>query len=327
MHKTDAYNFFLWAQADAREFGFGTGFIVWITGFFLKLGAGYSLIFGLFSLMGFIGIMLNMATVKYFLGSVRKKSWVVLLFFLSPNLHYWTVALGKDAFIYLFISLFLYCHLTQSYLKWKIFAILIVFAIRPHVALIIMLGAIFANFTRGEIRPLKILSMSMWFFVLIMFALFSLEYLGLNNLSYDSYLDKVESRQGINNHGGGGIDTASYSSATKSMSYMFRPALVIDDTNNVNIFMAQVENAMLLWLFGWMLVKSTVNWAVVIKIDGYIFSLTVIIVGLLVLSSTLSNLGIAMRQKVMLYPFVLVAWLCLLRSNQLKAIIKKRTVV
>ena len=121
-----------------ETFGQGTTFIYFTLYPLVKfLGLTY---FGSFFVYSFFGLLGYYYLLKILIGisNVKFTKWFYLL--LLPNIHFWSVAIGKDSLIFFGISFLAYLYFFRK--KWflYIFPILLVAFIRLHVLFFILLA-------------------------------------------------------------------------------------------------------------------------------------------------------------------------------------------
>lgn len=299
------------------ELGLGTSFIVLLTRFlhnFLYLG-----FFDQFIIHGFIGYIGLLA----FAGAIRQAVWDKtktlkllgwLLVFL-PSVSFWTSGLGKDSISFMSIGLALWAALNFENRKFLLFfAIILMFVVRPHIAVVILIAFIFSLIFDKHVN----------IYSKIFFGIFSLtgaaivlpimlNYIGLqdaNDLSdVDSYIDK---RQSSNLSGGSSLDLTSMSLPTQMMTYLFRPLPF--EASTIFALLASLDNIILLvltiiGLFSFISKNSPSVESNRIFLWVYFF------ICLIVLAMTTANLGIAMRQKWMFVPVFIFLLLSIIGSK------------
>jgi len=227
--------------------------------------------------------------------------WVLLFL---PGVSFWTSAIGKDSLMFFLLSCLLYC-----LVSWRkggrlffVFSLLLalIFMIRPHIFLMVSFcygAAYFFSFSSAGKGKYLVL------FPLLSVAFFSLpmvlDYVGLAEVSFESAENYVEKRQSYNQEGGGAIDISSSGPFYALFSYMFRPLFY--DASNFLSLIASVENLIYLFVFisGLFMLKGRFS-KLTVELRFCVFLIAVF---WLVLGMTTSNLGIALRQKMMIFPF------------------------
>lgn len=302
------------------EFNFGTSFIVLLTRFFYNIfGLGYLDQFLIHGFIGYIGLLA-------FAGAIRQAIWNKtraikllgwLLVFL-PSVSFWTTGLGKDAISFFAIGLVLWAALNIDKRKILLFfAIITMFLVRPHIAVVILIAFIFSLVFDKRIN----------IYSKIFFGIFSisgaaiilpimLNYIGLSEASdlsdVDSYVDK---RQNSNLSGGSSLDISSMSLPMQMMTYLFRPLPF--EAHTLLALLASFDNLVLLILsiFG---LFSFLNKNRPSVESNRIFLWVYFFICLSVLAMTTANLGIAMRQKWMFVPVFIFLLLSIIGSKSKK---------
>lgn len=283
------------------DFSPGTRFIDSIT-YIIKssLDANYlntTLIFNIIGALGLVSLYLSLN--RYL--KVLPWYWGTILFL--PSLSYWSSAVGKDALSFLSICTLLYAVTTaRKKIPLYLIAVLLMMMVRPHVGFMMVASYIFYFIIHSKI-PLILKFLTLPILAGGTFALlnFATEYVGLDEASVSAVSEFYDNRQGINNHGGGGIDTSSMSLPLKIFSYMFRPLPF--EANSVITLIASIENSILLLLFIYLFYSSRSRLKLLI-IDKRLWLTTYIVLASIMLSYGLSNLGIAARQKWMFMPIL-----------------------
>lgn len=312
------------AVADNRSaiswfslFSAGAGFIRFIVypcvkifnlsylGTFLQFG-----IFGLIAYYYLIIIILKLIKAKY-IGKVSKR---MFYFLLMPNMHFWTCAIGKDSVIFLFIVILIYGFLFKKRIMLFLGAA-IIGIIRPHVFILILVGMTF-----GYLFLTKKVSISQKIFILlsaligIYFALpIFMQRLGLTELSVDSINGAIDKNLSYNQGRGSSVDMSDSNIIVKMLSYLFRPLFF--DAKNMLSLLASIEN--LFWIYMVFIVLKNIkkNLKSIHKLNivsPLIFSFLFVLIGL---SSVLNNIGIALREKSMLFPMLILLYFILTIRN------------
>lgn len=129
------------------------------------------------------------------------------------------------------------------------------------------------------------------------------EYVGVSDmtLSIDSLDEYIDRRQSYNMDGGSSIDISSMNMVMKVFSYLFRPLPF--EAHSVLALFSSLENLALmmfiLYSFKYFITSKD-------KLRGQYVLFIYSVVCLLVLSLTTANLGIAVRQKWMFMPCIIV---------------------
>lgn len=303
------YHDALYFEGDLTKiFTTGTKFILFISTVLVKLGLSYLSLMYFFSWLGFVGFVFAylffreniIINVKVF----KKYDLLTLLLFL-PNMHFWTVSLGKGSIIFMGLMVFIYA---LRFPQKRIVALLIggflVYMIRPHVMLFVLVGIMIGILTgKSRIGPVVrflIILASVGFLYLAQNSI-----LGVANLEdsenviadFDQFAEE-QSRRLVST--GSGVDMSNYPLPFKFFTFWFRP-LFIDSPGVLGIF-SSIENLIYLLLFAKILNRRFLSFIVkspyLVKTSFIIFILTSF-----ALTFVMSNLGIIMRQKSMVMYF------------------------
>lgn len=298
--------------------GVGTHAVIAFTSIFTGL-LGLSLlgVFLAFNIFGYIGLLA-------FAGALKAVTWdksrqlrlLALVIILLPSVSFWSSAIGKDAISFMATGLALWAAIN---LKQRgmlmIFAVLAMLFVRPHMAGMMVIGlsvafTLHAQVPLGRRLLLGLLSVG----AAVVIIPFGLEYAGVgDDNDVEALVSYVESRQGYNQQGGGGVDISSMSLPMQMFTYMFRP--LVFEARSVFQLAAAVDNIILgvLFLFGGMAIwkgrKSPVS-------DTRLFLWVYALLAWVVLAMTTANLGIAMRQKWMFAPILIYLLISVIGSQR-----------
>jgi len=287
----------------------GTKFISFFAYPFVQLGLSYLSMMLLFSWFGYVGFVY---TYLFFRENItinvtifKKYNLLTILLFL-PNMHFWTVSLGKGSLIFMGLMLF-----TQSvrFPQKRIVTLLIggffVYMVRPHVMLFMLVGVMIGLLTgKGK------LSLSIKILVLLVSVVFL--YQASNSILAVAKLENSqnvvsdfeqfsEKRSiGLSESAGSGVDMNSYPLPLKFFTFWFRP-LFVDSPGSLGFF-SSLENLFYLYLF---LKICNRRFILFLKKSPYMVKMSAIVFVLTSFAMTfvMSNLGIIMRQKSMVMYF------------------------
>lgn len=292
----------------------GTPFIDFVAYPFIHfLGFSYEMMMVLFAYMGFWGFVCfyivyreNLVYSHYVWGM----SLVTLIMFL-PNMHYWTVSLGKGSIIFFGLGLSI-CGLSK--LNSRLFALILglalVYHVRPHVFFLMALGIVVGFITGRQRIPAYLKIMVLIFSAGALLLLYD-EVLSFASLDKDQLLSSF---QQLSQHraaelakSGSGMDISDYPLVFKLFTFWFRP-LFIDSPGLIGIIVS-FENLFYLFLAAKLISRKFIVFilksSALVKVNAVIFlSISFALAG------TLSNLGIIIRQKSMVMYFLLFIILC-----------------
>lgn len=305
---------------NSSFFDVGTHAVIALTSIFTNtLGLSLLGVFLVFNIFGYIGLLA-------FAGALKSVTWhknrqlrlLALIIILLPSVSFWSSAIGKDAisFMAMGLSLWAATNLKQRGLLMG-FAVLTMLFVRPHMAGMMVIG-LSAAFTLHAKIPLgrRLLLGLVSIGAAAVIIPFGLQYAGVGeSTDIDSLMNYVETRQGYNQQGGGGVDISSMSLPMQMFTYMFRP--LIFEARSIFQLAAAFDNIILgfLFLFGGMALwkggKSSVP-------DTRLFLWVYALLAWIVLSMTTANLGIAMRQKWMFTPILIYLVISVMGSPRRK---------
>lgn len=293
-------------------YGTSTTFIEW-TGypFIHYLGFSYEAMMALFAFFGFLGFVYFF---KFFREHIRFKNtlWgydLLSLFFLLPNLHFWSGSFGKGSFIFLGLALLFYGlnNIPKRYVV-LFFGALITYHIRPHILLVILVSGVigFTFSSKGVGWGLKIVMIAIAtgaFFYIYQ------DVLQMVGLEEDTLLTEgldMSNRARELSSATSGLDITQMSIPEQLFTFLFRP-LFFDAPGMLGIIVS-FENVFLLLVTLYFLFKGGIMY--IIRGDFLVktafFSFITVSIALAQISG---NLGIAIRQKsqiMMLLLFVIL---------------------
>ncbi len=317
-HSADAnmyYNASVYNQDSPIDFGTGTDFILYLSTQLIKLGFNKLALFYLFGFFGYIGFIFFIKMIK--IPSTLKLFGISIssIFLFLPEFHFWTAALGKDSLIFMALMLFFwsYQRLPQKIII-NLLSFLLIFLIRPHIGFILILSIaisiLFKNPVKYRIGDLALISLSL--IILIISFPYLKSFLKVDELGIDEINNRFTS---FTTYGSSHtdelssyVDVSSYSLPMKMFAYFFRPLFF--DAHSILQLLASIENFILLLI--------TLKWLRIINFNivkwyrrlnkydktKFIF----VLIGWIILSMGMYNLGLASRQKYMLLPifFILI---------------------
>ena len=192
--------------------------------------------------------------------------------------------------------------------------------VRPHIAIILFFSFIATLILNNH---LKIFNRIVLFAIFLIIGLsvlpIGLEVTGFRkDLTFKNIIVFIENRQNYNwKSWAGGIDIRDMSLPTKLFTYLFRPLPF--KAHSFTALLASLENIFLLYLFVLGLIAKLNNKGVVANPDlNTLFLLIYSITALLLLSNTTANLGITVRQKWMILPFLIILFISYNAQNKRK---------
>lgn len=279
----------------------------------------------LYSFLGFIGFYFFYKLTIEIIPNNYKFGYIKLfpLIFFIPSLHFWSAG-GKDTICFLAIGMAAFS--IQKLNKRIILAILslaLLFFVRPHIFILFIVSFSFVIIFSEKIKNYKKLFISILLIgVIILLLPKVLEYINLESISIDNIL-KRSNTQVTNLSGndiGSSIDISSYPFPLKVFTFLYRPLFF--DFNGLFSLFNSFENLLLLYLTI-KIMKN--NFIASLKASPLALKMLVLflLLGTLMFSYTLSNLGIILRMKNMFVPgfLIFVLW-CLSYKTKVKKNIK-----
>jgi hypothetical protein len=271
----------------------GNNFIFYLTRIcieYLNLSyLGATLLFGSLSYIGFwiLFRIIQAHKIQYL--------WLVLLI---PSMHFWTSGFGKDSLSFLFISTLLYGVLKNK-LHYMILSLVVIFLIRPHIALLFgLLYILTAIFNPNISLRIKLIGSIVILGLVVPTLNILYAYLGINNLFglYDFAL--IMQKQNL--YGGSSIDISEYSLPLQVFTYLFRPFF---ENQKLVYMLVSFDNLIYLLIFLWVVInKKFINF----KDPVNIYLIITFLIFSTIMGFTIANLGLALRQKIMIMPFLLL---------------------
>lgn len=292
-----------------ETFGQGTTFIYFTLYPLVKfLGLTY---FGSFFVYSFFGLLGYFYLLKVLIGiaDATFTKWFYLL--LLPNIHFWSVAIGKDSLIFFGINLLAYLYFFKK--KWFLYIIpiLLVAFIRLHVLFFILLAFGFTQlFLNKKLKLFYKIAASL-FLLIALYVLFPFLMARVGFTETESLIAQFEALETTKVEGGTSIDMSNQNLLVKWLSYMFRPLFF--DANSPLLLISSVENSLWLLIFIniFRRIRTKINY---LHKSFFWFSFLSIFTLSIPSAYILINLGIAVRQKTMVFPFIIIVFFILMNS-------------
>ena len=286
----------------------GTKFIVFVATPLVQFGLSYLSVMLIFAWAGFVGFVFAYLFFKENITvnvTVFKKFDLLTLLLFLPNMHFWTVSLGKGSLIFMGLMLFVYA---LRFPQKRIFALLLggflVYMIRPHVMLFVLIGVMVGIMTGKSKLGLGIkvlvLAVSIAFLFAAKSSILSVAKLQDSENVVQDFDQFALEQAGRLETSGSGVQMSNYSLPIKFFTFWFRP-LFIDSPGGLGIF-SSAENLIYLLLFAKIpnrrFLRFIIKAPYLVKTSLIIFVLTSF-----ALTFVMANLGIIMRQKSMVMYF------------------------
>ncbi|MDM0073093.1 hypothetical protein QTH90_01785 [Variovorax sp. J2P1-59] len=299
------------------EFAFGTSGIQYFT-YFLSQYLGLSflgacLVFGVLGAVGLIAFHGSMQCIVVGKSVAMRRAATVAIFL--PSVSFWSSGIGKDSVAFLAANLALWAALDLNRrTRAMVIAGLFMLFVRPHVAgiMIISLAASIISSRTASLKRRIFVGTSI-FTVAAFLIPFALKYSGVAEAA--SFLEFVEERQSYNLEGGSSIDISEMMLPVQLFTYLFRPLPF--EANGLASMLVSFENVALLLLSilgAWKLMTSRGRTLE----EGRVFLWTYCIFSWFMLATTTANLGIAVRQKWMFTPVLVLLLFSVIGKRALK---------
>ena len=296
----------------------GTGFLRILSGLvYAVIGSTKLGGFLVFSWFGFLGLLLFYLAFRLGFPEGDRRRYALLIFFL-PSLLFWPSSMGKEAWMMLVLGLTAYgCARLLTRRRGASIALaggLIGTAlVRPHVTLVVFVAVVIAYLLRRSERP-SLVSPLAKAFGLVVFALAGLvvvsqveTFFGVNRLDTQSIDTVLEDTQQQTQTGGSEFDApgapSPFTFPRAVATVMFRPYPF--EASNGPMLLASVEGTFLL-------VFALVSWRRIatlprlfLRVPYVAFAATFSVLFIFAFAN-IGNFGIVARERVQLFPVVLV---------------------
>lgn len=313
-NRSDSHRYFTAPQEEGKKWidflGTETTFIDFLSYPLINgLGFSYEMMMLLFTWIGFLGFVYAYLFFKENIPTkvkVFKKVDLLTLILFLPNMHFWTASLGKGAPIFFGLMLFAYAILKPQTRVWGLLiGSLIVFAIRPHVFLILAAGAVIGFMTGNSAISWKHKAVFCFAAITGLFlvqdqilAVVNLN--GSENLIGD-FVEFTTTRSASLDRGGSGVHMAGYSLPEKMFTFWFRPLFF--DSPSILGLIVSAENLIYLLLFLKLFKRNFFKFIKSAPVNVKM-SLVMFLTTSFAMTFVMSNLGIIIRQKSMIMYFL-----------------------
>lgn len=302
---SDSIEYYIRGFDGNWKFSPGVESIMFITTFFVQIfGFSYLGVSLIFNFIGYVGLVCFDASLTAIIRKKPLRPYLNYIVFL-PSISFWSCAIGKDTLSFLSVSLALYGSLnTIKNLKIVFISIFIMFLVRPHIALIMIISFVLSLIVNNKVSKSK--KIFLVFFIISLLPIlytFVMDYVGLGtDFSARDLNNYTQSRIDANLGGGGAVNISDLSFPMKLFTYMYRP--FIFEAHSFQSLMASIENLILLLATFFAIIKYFRAKRIEFNCNVN-YLVAYFILTLIVLSLTTSNLGIAVRQKWMFTPIII----------------------
>ena len=306
-HGGDALGYFEKARFGFFQPNFGTEFIIWLTSVATGFGFTYWPVALLYNAAGAIGLVFFYAALEESVADTESVFAKVLVFIcvFIPSLSFWTSGIGKDSLSLLSVGIFLWSIKAFSRRQVAaIVAVLIMLPIRPHVAAIMVLSVAAGTLFVTNLRATTKFGMGAISAAAAVFAVpLAVFYSGASR--FLTLGEFISDRQEHNTAGGSSIDITGMNPVFRLLSYLFRP--LPNEVSGFEQWAAAFDNLVLIALTG-IGITAMVRAGVVRVFRNNSIEMIYGVALAALLSQVTANLGLAMRQKWMLVPALMVAF-------------------
>lgn len=287
----------------------GTYFVVHLVqGIKSTLGGSFLDHFLFFQAFGMIAMALMMRSFNEIADSLRiAVPFHVYLILFLPGLHFWTGGIGKDSPTIMAVCLAAWAAIRlERRFVWMGVALLIMAVIRPHVAVVTVLGTVGALALTKQLNfKFKIMLAPIAIIGLVYIVLQVLDRFRLG-LDFESISNFVEVQQGFGEEFGGGANLQGLPFPMKVFTLLFRPLYF--DAPGLMGLVASVENTFLMYLCAYIVW----HWRIVLRLFTRVSYITynIVFAGPLIvmLAMVNYNIGLGQRQKMMAVPALLMIY-------------------
>ncbi|HYI40785.1 MAG TPA: hypothetical protein VE053_10740 [Allosphingosinicella sp.] len=276
--------------------------------------------FMLFQAIGFWGILFILRTFDDIHNEVGQPTFsrIYLLLFL-PGLHFWTSAVGKDSPIFLGVAMCVWAafRLQTRYLAF-VAGLAIAVLFRPHITLIALVGlaltVLFARKTSILTRVALLVVVAAG--IGSVGGLVSESFGGLNISNSDAVTEFIETKSSVSEESGGDVNIINASFPLKLISLLFRPFFI--DATGLLGYVASLENLVLLLVIGTLAWRSGTSLALARTAFFARFAALFFFMMTILLAMVNYNVGLGLRQKMMMMPALLVFFAALMAVRRLR---------
>ncbi|HET9957117.1 MAG TPA: hypothetical protein VFQ61_21620 [Polyangiaceae bacterium] len=326
-HPADAVEYYRYVNYYS-EIAIGTTLVAWLTATIRDaLVASYLDVFMAFHLFGYLALVILFRLCAAVMSDFQEPDAVdgqqslgrrALLYSMTflPGLHFWTSPICKDGLALLGITSFTWGMVRpERRLLALVFGLFAVGMVRPHIAaLLAAAGALALVFSRDSSAGLRLLlSVSLLAGIAVSLP-FLQSYTGLDELTAQGVGAYVDQRQESNLVGGSVVDISQYSFPMQVFTYLYRPMFL--DASGALGLIVSFENLYLFALSLCLPFQLRRLWRSFEHQAFLRFNVIYFCAVTAILASTTANMGLALRQKMMGLPSLLVMVLMSLSARE-----------
>lgn len=270
-----------------------------------------------FNILGALGLIILDSIIHRTVSNQKKLLRIVatLVIFL-PSISFWSSGIGKDPISFLSVVLALWSSLN---LKNRLFpmslSIMMMFFVRPHIAGILIISlAISLLFDKKTNALVKVLLASVTIGISSLLVPYALNYAGIQDSNTpEDIAEYIQGREDVYKSTDSGLTLSEMSFPMKLFTYMFRPTIL--EARSVTQIFSALDNILLLYLFiagGYRIIKNKNT----TSLENRKFMWAYATIAWIILALTTGNLGIAVRQKIMILPFFLYLFISVMSKDK-----------
>ena len=298
---TISYNLNLASQNPTIDQG--SNFVYFFTYFLIRVfNLSYTGCYFVYSFFGLTGYYFIINTIFYLIKKYelyyKKELFYILLL---PGLHYWNVALGKDSIMFFSIALF-FSGVIRKNIIWIVVGASIIGIIRSPILVLFVAGIIAGYILMNKKVSLVqkgLFMISGIVLIILLIPLVQARLGKLQSVDFDGVNDYIDYRLTLLQGKGAYIDMSNASPPVKLIGFLFRPFFY--DARDWRTLASSFEN--IVWLsmviFVFKNLRKKLTNTQYAGIYGMLFFS--FIIAATAHSTTLTNLGIAVRMKTMYF--------------------------
>ncbi len=315
-----AYAYFLYNKGDAHNYwnltehwtsyiGIGTKVIKLINYplvAVLKLPFWFG--FLIYNLIGFVAIWELYSFAHHYISPKTKMADLLLkILCLLPNLHFWTSIVGKEPVVFLAVVWIMTQYADAKFYSFKsILGWLLLMAIRPHVAMFLLLAIVISLlFSSGKLTIKKVRMIIFGMAGSFIMYILTLKLLNRNPFDIQYILERNDASLIAFRRANSYVPMIDYNIVERFFALNFRP-LFWDADSFLSLILSAENGLVLLLLSGALL--ACIRHFRTISIDSFAkLSMAFFLISSCFFIQRYACLGIFVRTKMMYMPFLLVA--------------------
>tara|TARA_R110002012_G_scaffold321641_1_gene550304 strand:- start:3929 stop:5065 length:1137 start_codon:yes stop_codon:yes gene_type:complete len=283
------------------------------------LGLSYIGTFLVFNIIGAFGVLAILAAFRETTQEKSKKIRAIsIIICFLPGINFWTAAIGKDAISMLGTGLICWAAIDIRK-RWLMILIsaLCYILVRPHVVPVVVLVLLFSMLISGKMSSARKILMVAVLAVPSIFAVqFAMSFIGLDATSqFDGVGAFIEYRQSVNMQNGSSVDISSMILPVQMFYYAFMPLFI--GAGGLMGLIASIENAFLTVIVV-MSIPHIIRKPPTIQPQVRLMYLLFALVLWVIFAMTTANTGLALRQKWMFMPMLLLFCIAYLPARRIR---------